>query len=77
MEYKFDRERIYNVYCIIDDKLTNKSCLLAYCYCLFKINLLSFKADNVTDISYMFYCCSSLKEVNLSSFKTYNVEFIF
>ena len=29
LKYKFDKEGIYNVYCIIDDKLTNMSCLFA------------------------------------------------
>ena len=73
LKYKFDKEGIYNVYCIIDDTLKDISCLFAHCRCLVKINLSTFKTDNISNMSYMFSDCGLLKEIDISSFKTDNV----
>ena len=70
LKYKFDKEGKYKIYIYLDNSELSISGMFYECICLEKIDLSSFKADNIINMSGLFSKCSSLKEINLTSFKS-------
>ena len=72
-DYFNSNEQVYKIRIIIDKEIKSLGSLFYKCYCIQKINFLSFYRKDITNMSHMFRGCSSLIEVNLNNFRTTNV----
>ena len=75
--YKFNKEGIYTVYLILNNRnlrYTHMHCLLSECSKLIEVDLTSFDTSIIMDMAALFCGCISLKKIILSSFNTSQVE---
>lgn len=72
LKYKFNYG-YHKILLLIDDSLTNASCMFSNCKHYKEIDLSNFKTEKIKDMSYMFYNCWELWSLDFSSFKTDNV----
>jgi len=71
-KYKFNYG-FHKILLLIDDSLTDASCMFSNCNFYSYIGLSNFKTEKIKNMSYMFYGCCDLVSLDFSSFKTDNV----
>ena len=78
MDYKFEKDDIYEFQIIFNNRFTNNEVFFEECNNIISLDLSNFNTENVTDMSWMFSNCNRIKKIiGINKFNTNKVNNMF